>query len=73
MITGTLYINLVDGSWITAPARLLGPVEGDPTRVRIEYFPEAPTQPVTPTAVLTVTATASLVAPTEGEYVYVAD
>ena len=73
MITGKLYISLVDGVWDTAPAAFISDDDRHPDRVIVAYFPLPPEEPPAPIASLVVSAQTALAAPSDGALIYVPD
>tara|TARA_Y100000592_G_scaffold48080_1_gene76191 strand:- start:5132 stop:5353 length:222 start_codon:yes stop_codon:yes gene_type:complete len=73
MITGTLYVNEIDGTWESGPAAYIGADPSNSDRVVVVYFPTPPNDPVVPMPAVVVSARTASEAPTDGEYIYVAD
>ncbi|MEC9127945.1 MAG: hypothetical protein VX840_13490 [Pseudomonadota bacterium] len=71
MITGTVYIELLDGVWQTVPAAFVQNDPSDSARVVVMVFPSPPSEPAVMVPVQLVSARYVAVPPISGELVYV--
>ena len=73
MITGTLYVNEIDGTWESGPAAYISVDPNNADRVIVAYFPTPPNEPIVPVPAVVVSARPASEAPNDGSYIYVAD
>ena len=71
MITGTVYIELLDGVWQTAPAAFVQNDPSDSARAVVMVFPSPPSEPAVMVPVQLVSATKATVPPISGSLIYV--
>lgn len=71
MITGTLYIEKIDGIWQSVPASVIRIDPEDDDRLIVMFYPSPPNDPVSAVPALVVSASSSPVPPLAGEFVYV--
>lgn len=73
MITGRVYVELIEGQWQTMPAALISLDEENDGRVIVMVFPTPPTEPLTPVNVQVVSVETQAAPPIGGAWIYVAN